>query len=188
MKTYPYYRLQISLKGAKDRLYRELLFPYGETLDALAVTVISSFNTRKGEPYEFADQTRRYYSHLPSRTNNTRVKAIGVPLSDLSLRENTFTMDYYRDQFEITVLCTLSLDENYEIPRVTKGAGYGVATEGMSYLTCYLNGTPLPRPITFWRSGKAVALDFDTFDPDACNEQLRREFSNLRQDYDTELL
>ena len=187
MKRYSYYRLHISLKGQREKLFREVLFPERGTLDALAVTIISIFNTYQGEIYEFSDKTRRYYCQLPSRTNKTRVAVYGVRLTELNLQDNTFTMDYFRDSFVIEILDTVTYERRFQIPRVISGAGYGVATEGMNFLNAYLDGYPIPRPITFWNSGKATALDFTSFSLDDCNQKLHCEFSHLTNYYDTYL-
>ena len=182
-----YYRLHISLKGQREKLFREVLFPERGTLDALAVTIISIFNTYQGEIYEFSDKTRRYYCQLPSRTNKTRVAVYGVRLTELNLQDNTFTMDYFRDSFVIEILDTFTYERRFQIPRVISGAGYGVATEGMNFLCAYLDGIPTRHKPHFRKSGKEVLLDFESFDLAACNRKLRQEYAKITEYYENHL-
>ena len=186
MTAHTYYRLCVFLKGHPKTLYRELLFPENGTLDTLAVTVISIFNAGKWEEYFLSDAARTYCCTLPLRRNNRYTKANEARLSDLSLSDNTFTMTYFRDVFIIEILETCLLERRFRIPLVTGGTGYGVATEGMNYLSCYLDGSPIPHPITFWKSGKKTDLDFNTFDLADCNRRLRRDYSRLLDFYDSD--
>ena len=187
MKSYTYYRLRIALKGQRERLFREIDFPYHASLDALAVTVISIFNEIKNESYEFRDAKRIYYLNLPERRNNTRVATYGTHLHQLTPQNNTFYMEYFTNLYTIEIVKIHKLFQKFKIPRVISGAGYGIATEGMNFLCAYLDGIPTRHKPHFRKSGKEVLLDFESFDLAACNRKLRQEYAKITEYYENHL-
>ena len=187
-----YYKLKVSLNGYEDRFNRILLFKQNSTLDDLAFTVLSTFNTLYYHMYSFKDDKNVYeceISYQEAKQYNypdIGLQTYSITLDQLIIKNNKFLMIYdfgTNYEFVIEILEEIELKELYKVPRVIEGVGYGIVEDDKTSLENYLNNKKLKYPLLFIKNKRPPELDFNQFDVEKCNKKLMREFTVIRDAY-----
>lgn len=188
-----YYKIKISLENYEDRLNRTILFRENGTLDDLAFTIISIFNTYAYHLFKFEDDENKYECEIsvfeaeimnyPDVGKNT----FFITLDMIIAKDNKFVMTYdfgadYR--FVIEIIDLNQYKDRFFIPRVIDGVGYGIIEDDKDSLIDYLEGKLSNQKLVGFQKNRFETIDFESFDIEACNKKLVKEFGKIRNAYD----